>query len=82
MAQPDKSETLKIANHLESRIGFFLVTPFLHYESLEYLLQVSKAVVISGYGRGSLPTSEKRFVHMISQALEKSIIVVISNQCQ
>jgi L-asparaginase len=34
LAHPEKHEAFKIANLLESKIGFFLVTPFIHYEAL------------------------------------------------
>ena len=41
----------------------------------------SSAVILSGYGMGNLPTSNKKLMNMIHKAVEDGVIVVIKTQC-
>ena len=41
----------------------------------------SSAVILSGYGMGNLPTSNKRLMQLIHEAVKRDVIVVIKTQC-
>jgi len=40
-------------------------------------LENSKAVIISAYGMGNIPTNNTTFIDMLNDAIQKDVIIVI-----
>lgn len=57
-----------------------MVAPCTNTRTVELCLQNSKAVVLSGYGTGNLPTKNERLMQIIKEAVENDVIICIMSQ--
>lgn len=58
-----------------------MVSPCLNLCTLELCLKNSKAVIISGYGMGNLPTANGELMRILQEAIDRGVIVCIKTQC-
>ena len=67
---------------MDNSISLISISPLLNLKIIENILFNSKAVIISAYGMGNIPSNNKDLLDMISRAINvEGIIVVILTQC-
>jgi len=76
-----QSGSLKLSSNLEQSISYLVVSPCLNLKTLKLCLDNSKAVIISGYGLGNLPTANKELMDALKNAVDRGVIVCIKTQC-
>jgi lysophospholipase len=72
---------IELSKTLEEEISYLVISPCLNIRTLELALQNSKAVVISGYGMGNIPTQNDKLMKVLKQAVDNGVIVCIKTQC-
>jgi lysophospholipase len=72
-----QSGNLKLSKSLEQNISYLVVSPCLNLKTIRLCLNNSKAVIISGYGLGNLPTANQELMDTLKHAVERGVIVCI-----
>ena len=71
----------KLSKNMEENISYLVCSPCFNIKTLELCLKNSKAVIISGYGMGNIPTSNTQLMKVIKEAVDSGVIVCIKTQC-
>lgn len=66
---------------LEQSISYLVVSPCLNVNTLDLCIKNSKAVVISGYGMGNLPTSNAQLMEVLDRGNKAGVIICVKTQC-
>lgn len=82
LQHPKKEQKLKIRKNLENDIVILKLFPGISLQVIETILNIKglKGVVLETYGSGNAPT-EKAFVKLLKNALDKGIQIVNVTQC-
>ena len=83
-ALPDFTEgSFELRNGIEERVALIKLIPGIKPEIISWYIEKGyRGIVIESFGAGGIPDGEGSFMPLLSEALEKDIIVVCATQCQ
>lgn len=68
---------LTVFTDLSEEISTINISPVMNLKVIESIFSNSKAVIISAYGMGNVPTNNTKLMKMISDAISNDVVIVI-----
>jgi len=80
--RPSETEKFTIFTDLDAKVGVLRLFPGITTETVKCLLGPQiHGVVLQTYGAGNMPDSRKDIIDLITEAVEREILIVNCSQC-
>ena len=70
-------QEMSVFTDLCEDISTINIAPCINHKVIESILSNSKAVIISAYGMGNIPTNNTKFIDLLQQAIQNDVVIVI-----